>query len=162
MRLPVNWLNAEWDSPSTESTQSETPRRLSQRRVRLPVDWVNAEWEFTSTESMQSENSRRLNQRRRHKHVEYFFILRWLGWRGVSFRVDSVDVESYSALTRSTKILTWRWLRQPNHRRMLKYSNTSAFCLACICLISAKNQKHKNLIRCTFKLPPEVLIIILD
>jgi hypothetical protein len=28
--FPVNWVNAKWDSTSTELTQSETPRQLSQ------------------------------------------------------------------------------------------------------------------------------------
>ncbi len=29
--FPVNWVNTEWDSPLTESTQSETLHQLSQR-----------------------------------------------------------------------------------------------------------------------------------
>ncbi len=75
--------------PHTESTRSETPRQLSQRRVRLHVNWVIAEWDSRSTESTQ-------------KAPTFTKIS--------SFRVDSVDVESHSALTQSTWSLTWRWL----------------------------------------------------
>jgi hypothetical protein len=87
VRLPVNWVNGEWDSMSTESTQSETPCQLSQRRrhhrfrrfylstltrlmwsltlrwlshcgVTLGINSVDGEWDFTSTES--SPNVKRL------------------------------------------------------------------------------------------------------
>ncbi len=78
--LPINWVNAEWDFPSTEATRHETQSRLSQRGMRwylrrfyrsaltqltwslalpwlsqrgvsLYVDPVNGEWDSTSTES---------------------------------------------------------------------------------------------------------------
>ncbi len=62
-------VDAESHSPSTESTPSETPCRLNQRRVRTHVNWVNAEW----------WNLRKC-----------WCLLRWLSWRGVSLRVDSV------------------------------------------------------------------------
>ncbi len=32
VRLPLNWVNVEWDSPSSESVRSEPPHQLSQRR----------------------------------------------------------------------------------------------------------------------------------
>jgi hypothetical protein len=97
----------------TESTPSETPCQLSQCRVRLHVNWVNPEWDSTSTESTQ-------------KAPTFTKIS--------SFRVDSVDVESHSALTQSTWSLTWRWLswrgnetrRQQSHCQMLKNLNKSA------------------------------------
>jgi hypothetical protein len=38
----ADWVSAEWDSPWTESTQSETLYQLSQH-VRLHVNWVNTE-----------------------------------------------------------------------------------------------------------------------
>ncbi len=84
VRLSVNWVNAEWDSTSTESTQSETPRQLSQHGVRLHVIWVNTE----------DTNI-----------YEDFIIPRWLSWRGVSVCVDSVDVESHLGW------LSWRRVR---------------------------------------------------
>ncbi len=87
-----HWVNAEWDSMSTESTRSETPRQLSQRRI--------------------------------HQHIRRFYhsaltLLTWSltpWWRTptftkiLSFRVDSVDVESHSMLTQLTWSLTWHWL----------------------------------------------------
>jgi hypothetical protein len=48
-------VDAESHSSSTESTPSETPRQLSQRRVRLHINWVNAEWDSTSTESTRND-----------------------------------------------------------------------------------------------------------
>ncbi len=99
---PLHWVNAESDSPSTESTRSETPRQPSQRGVRLHVNWVNAE----------DSNI-----------YEDFITPRWLSWRWVSLRVDSVDVESHLALTQLTRN---EIPRQLSHRRMLKNSNNSA------------------------------------
>jgi hypothetical protein len=68
------WVNTESDSPSTESTRSQSPCQLSQCRVRLHVNWVNAE----DTNIYKD-----------------FLILHWLSWRGVPLRVDSVDMESH-------------------------------------------------------------------
>jgi hypothetical protein len=110
-----HWVYAEWDSPSTESTRSETSHQLSQHGVRLHVNWVNAEGTII---------------------YEDFIILRWLSWRGVSLRVDSVDVESHLALTQLTGNET---RRQLSHRRMLKYSNKSANS-------STKSKRLKSLI----------------
>ncbi len=87
MNLPTysNFLTFGGDSVGAESH----PRQLSQRQVRLHVNWVNAEWDSMSTESTQND--------------KIFVNV------GV-FCVDSVDVESHSALT----ILMWslapRWL----------------------------------------------------
>ncbi len=102
VRLPVNWVNAEWDSTSTESMRSETSRQLSQCGVRLHVNWVNAEGTNI---------------------YEDFIIPHWLSWRGVSLRVDSVDVESHLVLTQLTGNETWCQL---SHRLMLKNLNKSA------------------------------------
>ncbi len=60
-------VDAEWDSPSTESTQSETPCQLSQCRMRLCVNWVNTEGTNI---------------------YEDFIISRWFSQRGVSLRVQ--------------------------------------------------------------------------
>ncbi len=60
----------------TELMQSQTLRQLSQCGMRLQVNWVNAE--YTNI-------------------YEDFIILRRLSWRGVSLRVDSVDMESHLA-----------------------------------------------------------------
>ncbi len=98
----AHWVNGEWDSPSTESTQSETPCQLSQRGVRLHVNWVNAEGTDID---------------------EDFIIPRWLCWRGVSHCVDSVDMESHLALTQLMRNET---RRQLSHRQMLKNLNKSA------------------------------------
>ncbi len=73
----------------TESTWSQTLRQLSQLGVRLHINWVNAEWDSMSTESTQMTPT-------------FTKIL--------SFRVDSVDVESHSMLTQLTWSLTWHWL----------------------------------------------------
>jgi hypothetical protein len=99
---PSHWVDAESDSPSTESTQSETTRQQSQRGVNLHVNWVNAE----DTNIYKD-----------------FIILHWLSWRGVSLCVDSVDVEYHLALTRLTRN---EFPRQLSHRRMLKNLNNSA------------------------------------
>jgi hypothetical protein len=97
-----HWVDSEWDSPSTESTRSETTHQLSQCGVRLHVNWVNAEGTNI---------------------YEDFIIPRWLSWRGVSLRVDSVDVESHLVLTQLTRNET---RCQLSHRRMLKNLNKSA------------------------------------
>jgi hypothetical protein len=70
-------VDAEWDSPSTESMRSETPRQLSQSRVRLHVNWVNKEG----------------------TNIYDFIIPCWLSWCWVSLRIGSVSVESHLALT---------------------------------------------------------------
>ncbi len=85
-------------------------RWLSWRRVSFPVNWVNAKWDSTSTESMRNETPHQLSQRGLMKsswmlvssaltQLMWSLIPRWLSWRGVSLRVDSVDGESHSALT---------------------------------------------------------------
>ncbi len=77
------------DSAVTQLTQSLIPRQLSQRQVRFHVNWVNAEWDSTSTESTRND--------------KIFVNV------GV-LCVDSVDVESHSALTQLTWSLAQRWL----------------------------------------------------
>ncbi len=138
VRLHVNWVNAEWDSMSTESTQSETPCQLSRRGMRLPVNWVNAKWDSTSTESTQ-------------KAPTFTKIS--------SFCVDSVDMDSHSALTQSTCSLTWRWLSWRGMRlgvnwvtaeckknpicwriKVQNRKHSKALFLAYTCLISVKNR----------------------
>ncbi len=80
VRLPINWVNAEWDSMSTESMRSETPRQLSQRR-------------------------RHQHLRRFHHsaltELTWSLTPRWLSRHGVSLGVDSVDGEWDSASTES-------------------------------------------------------------
>ncbi len=82
-------VDSESHSLSTESTPSETPRQQSQRGVRPHFNWVNAEW----------WNPRKC-----------WCLLLLLSWCGVSLRVDSVDMESHSALTQLIGNLTPRQL----------------------------------------------------
>jgi hypothetical protein len=88
--------------------QSLIPRQLSKRQVRFHVNWVNAEWDSMSTESTRND--------------KIFVNV------GV-FCVDSVDVESHSALTQLTKSLTPRWLsvREWNNPKHAYISSTGAF-----------------------------------
>ncbi len=120
--LTLSWRGVRL--PSTESTRSETPRHwvnaewdstsLSQREVRLHVNWVNAEGTNI---------------------YEDFVMPGWLSWRGVSLRVDSVDVESHLALT---QLMGNETRRQLSHRRMLKNSIKSAN--------SSQNRKHSKVL----------------
>ncbi len=75
-----------------------------------------------------------LSQRRRHQHVQIFhhpaltqltwsLTLCWLTRRGVSLRIDSLDVESHLALT---QLLGNETLHQLSHRWKLKNLNKSA------------------------------------
>ncbi len=135
---PSHWVDAESDSLSTEPTQSETPRQLSQRGVRLHVNWVNAE----DTNIYKD-----------------FIIPRWLSWRGVSLCVDWVDVEYHLALTQLTRN---EIPRQLSHRGMLKNSNNSAnsrtksktfksLIICPICVRYVQKMRTKNLMQCTCK-----------
>ncbi len=122
----------------TESTQSQTLRQLSQRRMRLHVNWVNAEWDSTSTESTQNT-------------LTFTKIL--------SFRVDSVDMESHSALTQLTWSLTWSLIpRQLSHRQMLKIwislriqeqnrKNSEALLFGLYVFDKNKKREEKNLLQ---------------
>ncbi len=76
--LPVNWVNAKWDSMSTESMQSETPRQLSQRGM------MKSLWMLVPSALTQ---------------LTWSLVPRLLSWREVSLRIDSADGESHSALT---------------------------------------------------------------
>ncbi len=102
MRLPVNWVNTEWDSTLTVSTWSETPRQLSQHRrhlhlerfhlsalieltwsltpcwlsqcgVSLGVNSVDREWDSTSTESPPNLN-KSANSRTKSKTLKNLTI----------------------------------------------------------------------------------------
>ncbi len=85
--------------PVNSVNTDATPCQLSQCRVRFHVTWVNAEG----------------------TNIYKFFInLRWLSWRGVFLRIDSVNVESYLALTQLTGNETL------GHRWILKYFNKLA------------------------------------
>ncbi len=95
----AHWVDAEWDSPSTESTWSETTCQLSQGGVRVRVNLVKAEG----------------------KNIyEDFIIPRWLRWRRVSLHIDSVNVESHLTLT---QLMGNETPRQLSHRWMLKNLN---------------------------------------
>jgi hypothetical protein len=78
-----------WHSAVTHLTLSLIPCQLSQHQVRFHVDWVNAELDSTSTEPTRND--------------EIFVNVG-------AFCVNSVDVESHSALTQLTWSLTLRWL----------------------------------------------------
>ncbi len=73
----------------TQLTRCLIPRQLSQCQVRFHVNWVNAEGDSTSLKSTRND--------------KIFVNI------GV-FCVDSVDVESHSALTQLTWSLAPRWL----------------------------------------------------
>ncbi len=76
-------------SAVTQLTRMLIPRQLSQSQVRLHINWVNVEWDSTSTESTRND--------------KIFVNV------GV-FCVDSLDVESHSALTQLSWSLIPRWL----------------------------------------------------
>ncbi len=89
LTLSGDSVDAESHSLSTESMPSETPCQLSQHRVKLCINWVNAElWNL-------------------HK---CWCLLGQLSWSRVSLRIDSVDMESHSALTQLAGSLTPHWL----------------------------------------------------
>jgi hypothetical protein len=86
----------------TESAQSETRSQLSQGWARLHVDW-----------SLRSETVRRwVNSECTNIYAEFIIPCR-LTWPGVSFRVDSLDLESQSLLTQLTWSLIPCWLSWP-------------------------------------------------
>jgi hypothetical protein len=72
-----------WVNAKLDSTSTESTR------CETPVNWVNVEWPSTSTESTRNDE-----------------ILVNVG----AFCIDSVDVESHSALTMLMWSLTPRWL----------------------------------------------------
>jgi hypothetical protein len=107
--LNISWIISLYPIPLTRQSWVCMPvsvwfifRTLSRRRVRLHVNWVNMQWDSTSTDSTQKAPT---------------FTKIW------SFHIDSVDVESHSALTQLTRNET---RRQLSHRRMLKNSKMSA------------------------------------
>jgi hypothetical protein len=73
----------------TQLRRSLIPRQLSQHQVRRQLEWINTEWDSRSTESTRND--------------EIFVNVG-------AFCVDSVDVESPSALDQLTRSLTPRWL----------------------------------------------------
>ncbi len=85
----------------TQLTQSLIPRQLSQRQVRFHVDWVNAEWDSTSTESTRNDkifvnvgvfcvDSVDVQSHSALTQLTWSLAPRWLSWRRVWLRVDSV------------------------------------------------------------------------
>jgi hypothetical protein len=96
---------------------------LSQRGVRLFVNWVNTERVSTSTESTQ-------------KTPTFTKIL--------SFRVDSVDVESPSALTQLTWNLTWRWLSWWEMRLCVNWVNAESLKIGISRRIQEQNRKNSK------------------
>ncbi len=79
---------------------------LSWRRVSFLVNWVNAKWASTSTESMRNDKIFLNVGVSALTQLTWRLTPRWLSWHGVSLRVDSVDVESHSALTQLKESLT--------------------------------------------------------
>ncbi len=70
VRLPFNWVNAEWDYMSTESTRSNTTCQLNQRRKH---------------QHLQRFHYSMLTQ------LTSILTPHWLSQRGVSLGIDSVD-----------------------------------------------------------------------
>ncbi len=128
VRLHINWVNAEWDSTSTEPTQSKTPRQLSQHR--------------------------RHQHLRRFYHsvltqLTWSLTLRWLSCREVSLGVDSVDEDWDSASTVSPpNVKKFEYVGEFKNR-IEKIQKP--YYLAYMCLISAKNENKNISCKCTFK-----------
>jgi hypothetical protein len=118
VRLSVNWVNVEWDSTSTESTWSQTPRQLSQRRRHQHLQ------RFYHTALTQ---------------LTWSLTLRWLSWHRVSHRVDSVDEKWDSASTESP--LNVKNLNKSANSRTKSKTFKS---LIIWCSISAKNENKKS------------------
>jgi hypothetical protein len=85
----------------TQLTWSLIPRQLSQCQVRLHVNWVNAEWDSTSTESTRNDkifvnvgvfcvDSVDMKSHSPLTQLTGSLTSRWLSWRRVWLRVDSV------------------------------------------------------------------------
>jgi hypothetical protein len=85
-------------------------RWLRWRGVSFPVNRVNAEWNSMLTESMQRESPRHLSQHGMMESLRMLVLSALTSWREVSLHVDSVDMESHSALTQLTGSLTLHWL----------------------------------------------------
>ncbi len=102
--FPVNWVNAKWDSMSTVSTRSETPRQLSQQGIEIFVN-VGA----LCIDSFDVESHSMLTKLTWNL-CKCWYPLRWLSWCGVLLCVDSVDMKSHSVLTQLTGSLTPHWL----------------------------------------------------
>jgi hypothetical protein len=109
--------------PHTELMQSETPRQLSQRRVRLHINWFHAKWDSTSTESTQK--------------AQTFTMISLL-------RVDSVDVESHLALTQSIISLTLRWLSWWGMRLRINWVTAECLKIKISWRIQEQNRKHSK------------------
>jgi hypothetical protein len=105
-----DWVNAEWDNA--------LPQWLSQYRVRLCLDSV--------TESMQSE-TQWIEKRLPYAYIDLtrsiiniyiLYIYSIFNIKTFTLRVDSVDMESYSALTDGVKSHTvlaqWTWSETPD------------------------------------------------
>ncbi len=89
------------DSAVTQLRQSLIPRQLSQRQVRFHVSWVNAEWDSPSTESTLNDkifvnvsvfcvDSVDVESHSALTQMTWSLAPRWLSWRRVWLRVDSV------------------------------------------------------------------------
>jgi hypothetical protein len=85
----------------TQLTRSLIPRQLSQRQVRLYVNWVNTEWDSMSTESTRNDkifvnvgvfcvDSVDMESHSTLTQLTWSLTPRWLSWRRVWLRVDSV------------------------------------------------------------------------
>ncbi len=121
VRLSFNWVNVEWDSTSTESTWSETPRQQSQRRRH---QHLRRFYHSTLTQ------------------LTWSLTLRWLSLRRVSLGVDSVDEEWDFALTESPpNVKKFEYIGEFKN----KIENIQKpYYLAYMCSISAKNEKKKS------------------
>ncbi len=129
----IHLLHTESDSASTESTRSETPRKLSQRRrhQHLKRFYHSALTQLT-----------------------WSLTPHWLKWRGVSLGVDSVDGEKDSVSTESLPTVK-NLIKSANLRTKLKKIQ-KLYYLAYLCLVSAKNENKKISCKCTFK--PDVFL----
>jgi hypothetical protein len=136
----AHWVDAEWESPSTESMQSETPCQMSQHGMSLHINWANAE----GTNIYEDFIIQRLAQ------LMWSLTPRWLSWHGVSLGVDSVHKEWDSASTESPPNVK-KFEQVGEFKNKIK-NTQKPYYLAYTCLISAKNQNQKSFSKCTFKL----------
>ncbi len=89
----AHWVDIEWDSPSTESTRSETPRQLSQCGVRLHVNWVNAEGTAFPKISPFRVDSVDVESHSVLTQSTWSLTRRWLSWWGTRLGVNWVSAE---------------------------------------------------------------------
>ncbi len=92
------YVEADWDSPSTESTLSESPHGLCSCGVRLYVNRVNTECAgFTKISSFHVDSAD-LESHSALTQLTWSLTRRWLSSRGMSLHVNWVTAKNYNML----------------------------------------------------------------